>query len=145
MTYRQLLTWICLNDLNCLRTNISLENKSDVKHRNTLDCLNQYRAQIVNTLEVSTPSTANVDECPLKCRWVPLPLKMCYRELMNKTNSPVKELERVTPFHVSDHPHPQHPTSNLSPTTPPTKIPFMLVMSLLSFKRQMHVTAKLIA
>ena len=97
--------------------------------------------QIVNTLEVSIPSPANVDECPLKCRWVPLPLKMCYRELMNKTNSPIKELERVTPFHANDNPRPQHPTSTLSPPTPPTKVLLMLVMSLLSFKRQMHVAA----
>ena len=46
-------------------------NKSDVKRRNTLGCLDQYRHQIVNTQQAFTNAPSSVD-CPESdCRILP--------------------------------------------------------------------------
>ena len=49
-------------------------------------CLDQYKCPQPQYMEVSAP---------IKCRWVPHLLKMCYQALKNNTNSPLIELEWV--------------------------------------------------
>ena len=102
--YGKFYSWKLLVNVMC---NVQ-GNKCNVKCWNTLGCLDQYMAPNSQNTRGECRQQMEVNTLhPLKCRWVPPPLKMCYQALMINTWHQIiniLEVSAPTPTHGSKYP-----------------------------------------